>query len=891
MSLTAGARLGAFEIIGPLGSGGVGEVYRARDLRLHRDVAIKVLPPATAADPQALARFEREALAVASLSHPNIVSIFEFGHEGHAVYAVMELLDGVTLRTRLANGPLNPAKAVDYGVAMAQGLAAAHDRGVIHRDLTPENIFLTSDGRLKILDFGLVRRIRPAGPETEISSGRLAPGGPKTGPGLVIGTISYLSPEQARGRELDHRTDIFTFGAVLYEMITGRRAFTGGTPADLIAAIVSTDPAPANVVRPDVPATLDRIIHRCLEKAPEDRFQSARDLAFALDALRGTGPVLDAGTLTDSLSRVRPARTPGGHIPRLLVAAGLSLGLAAAAGVAGWRLRGTVPESDLQPVTFDIPIGRSTGLPPVAAISPDGRTVLVANVPTAGSEGRGAFLRPLATTEVTRVTSSLLTQAFWSPDGREIAAVDANRLRAVSVDSSSERTLATLPNNIVGGTWGPDGIIVGVRGRGLMRVPAAGGTPTPVQGANPQASWPQRLPDGRILYWVPGTAADPAGSIRVLENGAERLVISGAASAGRFVLPGYLFWGRNGQLLVQSVNVTTLAPLGEPLPLARPLYQSVVAPGYPAFDVSPLGAVAFFPAFPEPMQFEWLGRRGETVGTTGPIDRYTSFDLAPDEQRILVIRRDQSTDTRSVRLIDSRTGIATEVLSSESGQISDPVWAPDGVRMAVRVDRRTVVRAVLGGTDIVVLDEPGYPEHWSHDGRYLLLGRPGSGAQGSSQYRLSVVDLENSNHIVDVADGVLPDEGRFSPDGKQIAYHVQVNGRPEVFVEPFPTTGAREQISPAGGVQPQWCNDGRELIYLSPDGQVMSVGMSDERGAPPSVPRPLFDGRLLPSAQYDQIRVSRDCSRILLQRPAGDRSSQLRVIVNWTSLMRPAGAR
>ena len=461
------------------------------------------------------------------------------------------------------------------------------------------------------------------------------------------------------------------------------------------------------------------------------------------------------------------------------------------------------------------------------------------------------------------MTSSLLTQAFWSPDGREIAAVDANRLRAVSVDSSSERTLATLPDNIVGGTWGPDGIIVAVRGRGLMRVPSAGGTPTPVQGANPQASWPQRLPDGRILYWVPGTAADPAGSIRVLENGAERLVVSGAASAGRFVLPGYLFWGRNGQLLVQSVNVTTLAPLGEPLPLARPLYQSVVAAGSPAFDVSPLGAVAFFPALPEPMQFEWLGRRGETLGTTGPIDRYTSFDLAPDEQRILVIRRDQSTDTRSVRLIDSRTGIATEVLSSESGQISDPVWAPDGLRMAVRVDRRTIVRPVLGGSDIVVLDEPGTRS----TGR--TMDATCCWAVPEPARRQLPVPLERRrsgtlDHIVDVADGVQPDEGRFSPDGKQIAYHVQVNGRPEVFVEPFPTTGARQQISPAGGVQPQWCDDGRELIYLSPDGQVMSLAMSDERGAPPSLPRPLFDGRLLPSAQYrSDPRVAR-----LLAHPA-----------------------
>jgi eukaryotic-like serine/threonine-protein kinase len=890
VSLTAGARLGAFEIIGPLASGGMGEIYRARDLRLHRDVAIKVLPPATAADPQALARFEREALAVASLSHPNIVSIFEFGHEGAAVYAVMELLDGVTLRTRLANGPLTPAKAVEYGVAMAQGLAAAHERGVIHRDLTPENIFLTSDGRLKILDFGLVRRTRPPGAlGTEIPLGRLAPGAPKTAPGLVIGTISYLSPEQARGREVDHRTDIFTVGAVLYEMITGRRAFAGPTPADVITAIVSTDPPPAHLVRPDVPATVDRVIHRCLEKAPDDRFQSARDLAFALDALRGTGPLLDAGSVPDP-SRMRSGRAPARSFPRLLATAGLAGVLAGAAGVAGWWLHGQAPESDLRPVTFDIPIGRSTGLPPVAAISPDGRTVLVANVPTAGSEGRGAFLRPLASTEVTKVTSTLLTQAFWSPDGREIAAVDANRLRAMSIDSSSERALATLPNMVVGGTWGPDGIVVAVRGHGLMRVPSGGGTPAPVPGANPQAAWPQRLPDGRLLYWVPGTAAEPAGTIRLLENGVERLVISGAASAGRFVLPGYLFFGRNGQLLVQSVNAATLAPLGEPLPLARPLYQSVVAEGYPAFDVSPMGAVAFFPGFPEPMQFEWVGRRGETLGTTGPTDRYTSFDLAPDEQRILVIRRDQNTDTRSVRLIDSRTGIATEVLSSESGQISDPVWAPDGERMAVRVDRHTIVRPVLGGTDIVVLDEPGYPEHWSRDGRYLLLGRAGSGGQGSSQYRLSVVDLERDDQIVDVAEGVLPDEGRFSPDGKQIAYHVQVNGRPEVFVEPFPTTGARQQISPAGGVQPQWCNDGRELIYLSPDGQVMSVAMPGDPSAPPSMPRPLFDGRLLPSAQYDQIRVSRDCSRILLQRPAGDRGSQLRVIVNWTSLVRPAGA-
>ena len=283
-------------------------------------------------------------------------------------------------------------------------------------------------------------------------------------------------------------------------MITGRRAFTGGTPAEVIAAIVSTDPPPVKAARADVPATLDRVIHRCLEKAPEDRFQSARDLAFALDALRGTGPVLDAGTLAAQpvAQSGRPAAPEGTFracSPPQVSRSRLRPPRVWPAGACA----GSAPESDLRPVTFDIPIGRSTGLPPVVAISPDGRTVLVANVPTAGSEGRGAFLRPLATTEVTKVTSSLLTQAFWSPDGREIAAVDANRLRAVSVDSSSERTLATLPDNIVGGTWGPDGIIVAVRGRGLMRIPSAGGTPTPVQGANPQASWPQRLPDGRVL--------------------------------------------------------------------------------------------------------------------------------------------------------------------------------------------------------------------------------------------------------------------------------------------------------------------------------------------------------------------------------------------------------
>ena len=232
------------------------------------------------------------------------------------------------------------------------------------------------------------------------------------------------------------------------------------------------------------------------------------------------------------------------------------------------------------------------------------------------------------------------------------------------------------------------------------------------------------LPGGtRILYWVPGTVAEPYGSVRLLDASGDRELLTGAASAARYAEPGFLFWGRNGQLVVQSVDPDTLAARGEPLPLARPLYQSVVAEGYPAFDVSSSGAVAFFPGFPEPMQFEWVGRRGESLGTVGPVDRYTSFDLSPDENRVLVVQRDQNTDTRTIRLIDSRTGVSTEVLSSDRGQLSDPVWAPDGVRMAVRLGDTTIVRAVLGGPETVVLQELAYPEHWSPDGRYLIVGQ------------------------------------------------------------------------------------------------------------------------------------------------------------------------
>ena len=395
----------------------MGEVYRARDLRLHRDVAIKVLPASTASDPQALARFEREALAVAALSHPNILAIFEFGHQDATAFVVTELLDGVTLRQRLAAGPLSPGKTIELGIALSQGLAAAHERGVVHRDLKPENIFLTADGRVKILDFGLARRVKPLGAHgSDHAADRPPIRVDDTGPGFVVGTLGYLSPEQARGRDVDRRGDIFSLGVVLYEMVTGRRAFTGASPADIVAAVLSTDPPPATSVRPDVPGALDRVIRRCLEKDVEDRFQSARDLGFALDAVRGSGPD-HHGAMSATPQHFYPG-PPASAIKRPVRWAWLGGAAFAAilAGAAGWLLRGhaTADVDVSQPVTFDIPIGRSTGLPPVAAISPDGKTVLVANVPTAGSEGRGAFLRPLATTDVTRISANLLTLAFWS---------------------------------------------------------------------------------------------------------------------------------------------------------------------------------------------------------------------------------------------------------------------------------------------------------------------------------------------------------------------------------------------------------------------------------------------------------------------------------------------
>jgi hypothetical protein len=866
MTLGSGARLGPYEIVAPVGAGGMGDVYRARDSRLGRDVAIKVLPESTAQSPDALERFEREARAVAALSHPGIVSIHEFGREGETVYVVMELLDGATLRERLDRGPLTVSKAIEHGIALAQALAAAHARGVVHRDLKPENLFVTSDGRITILDFGLARMDGgdPAGTEAT----RVA-----TSPGMVVGTVGYLAPEQARGSVVDGRADVFALGVVLYEMLTARRPFTGESPADVLTATLTHDPPPPGSFGVPVPASLERVVLRCLQKDPAERFQSARDLAFALDALRPA---------TGSAGEPRRVAGLSGRTMKAIAVAAAAALLLAIGALAGSRY--AARESSQAPglVRLEVPTGRVTGIAPVVSVSPDGRAVAFANLAPRAGERESVFVRSLDSAEVRRMSVNLNATGglLWSPDGRELAALAPDRLFILAAADGAARRTIRLPGIPTGGDWSrDDSIVFAIRDHGFVRISPGSGEvarigPEPAALGRVEAA--QQLPDGRVLYWA--RQAESRGMVRLLDGMTSRDIVATSTPA-EFVPPDALIFGGDGQLILQPVDRVTLEPRGKPHVLVRQLYQSVVG-GLPSrtWDVAG-GTLAYFPAVAESVRFEWLGRNGESIGPVGPPARYASFDLAPDRGRILTIRRDEGTDVRSLWLLDARTGVSTQLVGEQAGAMSDPIWSPDGRRMAYRLNRSVVVRPVFGGEAATLLDDLAYPEDWSADGRYLLAGMAPDGV-----YTLFVIDVTTRTRLA-ATPGQEVDEGRFSPDGRWIAYHSEVRGRPEVFVAPFPHTGERHQISSNGGVQPQWCAGGSRLIYLSPDGHVMAVDLAAGTGNASSPPRIMFEGRLDPSSSYDQIRVTPDCDRILLQRGTGDGGNRLQVVVNWRELM------
>jgi serine/threonine protein kinase len=872
MPLSSGTRLGGYEILALLGAGGMGEVYRARDTRLNRDVALKILPAPMAGNHLAYERFQREARAVAALSHPNILSVHDVGQDGAASFVVFELLHGATLRERLADGPLPVRKAIDYARQTADGLAAAHERGITHRDIKPDNLFVSDDGRVKILDFGLAHAASMSGADETQTHAAI------TDAGTVMGTVGYMAPEQVRGQAVDSRADVFALGCVIYEMCSGQRAFKGATPADTMTAVLTSDPPVLVLTGQPTPPALDRIVRRCLEKAPAERFQSVRDLSFALDALSSLSVTASGAAPT------LPSATRRWTLPAAVLAA-LAVGATAGRWWPSSNDRETQPAPAALHVEFDAPVRRT--LPALLmAMSPDGRRLAYSD------DARAIVVRDLSTGEVERIPDSANAFALsWSPRSDELLYFVTPEVRRFRLGERGATPIFRTAESVLGGVWLTDDTIILATGvGGLRRLPAAGGDGAPV------------VPGSTDLFRTPvalGARTDYILALSSTEGSASnRQVVAVRLSdghvtpilpneAGAVWIPGYLLLARPTGLYAAPFDERTLTVTGEVILAGEPVTWDAPS-SMSSLAASPGGLVAFRPGRESLVQFEWVTSAGASMGVVGPPGFYGSFALSPDGTRI-VARKISSVGSRTssgLALIDEARGVSAPVPAPE-GAISDPIWTADGSRILYRYNRTLVRQPPASSTHEVLQKEQIYPDDVSRDGRLLIAGaaRPDGG------FGLFVMPLDGSGPRQTIDEGEFSaDEGSFSPDGRLISFHSRRTGRPEIYLARYPLTDERWQVSAEGGVQARWAGDGRTLYYIDLSGRLMRVSIQADRPDRFGRAEPMFDlGIGTPSVLLEQYAVHGD--RFLVQRPVPNAAPQtIAVIGNWASLLprRPA---
>ena len=897
MTLAAGTRLGSYEVSTLLGAGGMGEVYRARDPRLGRDVAIKVLPAAFAADPDRLRRFEQEARAAATISHPNILVVYDvgvfhppapseasgFGNDARpSSYLVSELLDGETLAARLRRGPLTVRRAVECVVQIAHGLAAAHEKGILHRDLKPANIFVTTDERAKILDFGLAKLTESPEGTGELSLLTA------TLPGVVLGTVGYMSPEQVRGQTIDQRSDIFAVGVLLFEMLSGRRAFPGNTAADAVSAILAEDRPRLPASERQIPATLVRIVDRCLEKAPAARFQTATDLAFALEGLL-------------SASDHAPSSSPAPGKPHLLpwLVATTVLCLVALGLTAILYLRGPADEDAVFHSTILPPGELSVSLSPHFSLSPNGR--LLAMIAPDPSHRRMLWIRPLDGPAAQALAGTEDAEApFWSPDSRTVAFVADGRLKRIDAAGGPVVTVAesafTAP-----GAWNRDDVILFTARQPstLSRVPAAGGTPvaaTALATAGDESihAHPFFLPDSRhFLYAAWSSTKAPLGvRIGSLDSAEGAPLLEGVANAQ--YARGALLFVRGSTLMEQAFDATRRAFVGDPVPIANQLsigrLRSTDAFSRAgAFSVSETGVLVYQTAPSPASRLVWFDRDGRELGAVGDTADYGDLLLSPDDQRVSVSIDVPGGGNRDIWVFDAVRGVGSRA-TFDSGNELEGVWSPDGRRLVYNSNRagrlNLYQRAASGaGEDALVLESAvnKYVQSWSPDGKFLLFVTPPGPNPSFDLWTLPLSGERTPRPFLQTPF----DEGRaarFSPDGRWVSYQSDESGRLEVYMTPFPADPSRKQrISTAGGTTARWAENGREILYYEPgSSRLQSVpltyrGDAVEIGAV----KPLFKVR--PNVEwalwYD---VSRDGQRFLVNTLLDQGTpTPLTLVVNW----------
>ena len=901
MSLVPGVRLGAYEIVSLIGSGGMGEVYRARDTRLGRDVAIKVIPPAYSADADRLQRFEQEARAAALLNHPNILAVFDVGTyvsstgSGPASpYIVSELLEGETLRERLAAGPLPVRKAIDFGIQMAQALAAAHEKGIIHRDLKPENIFINRDGRAKVLDFGLAKLTQPDSPLVAGTNLPTTPPANQTQAGLILGTIGYMAPEQVRGLKIDHRADVFAFGAILYEMLSGVRAFRGDTTIDTITSILKEDPPDLPVAERHIPPALARIVDRCLEKDAASRFHSMHDLAIALDT--------HSSQSTTSIA-VPTMAVPGRRRAWLPWAIAGVTSLAALLGGAWIYLN--------RPV--ETPTFRSTLLPPegvivdeaapsrLIALSPDGRRLAFAG--SGPDRQRMLWVRSLDSLTAQQLAGSEdAFSPFWSPDSRRVGFFSGNaggKLKTIDLDGGPPTTLCDYVGTPVGADWNADGVILfsttlGVSDGALRRVSASGGTPQIVLAPDIKAGerdiwWPAFLPDGRhFLYLSLGTGRTPlAVSVASLDSPGRTLVMKGGSNV-RYA-DGRVIFLRGGTLMSQRFDTRRLELQGEAVPVAEGV-QTLFPTG--AFTVSQTGLLAYKSGGTVGgSRLIWFDTAGRQLGTVGGPAAYGDLSISPDGKRAAVTLPDSSSGARDVWLVDLTRDLMTR-FTFDRAEDNGAVWSPDGTRLTFRSNRNgafDLFEKPSNGSGVetsLLADKANMiPLSWSADGRLLLYTVAASKEGAPPQPDLWVLPSGGDKKpfpFLTTPFSEVP--ARFSPDGRWVAYVSNESGQNQVYVVPFPGPGGKWQISTQGGASPVWRPDGKEIFYMADDARLMAAAVSfTASGIEIGSARPLF--QLRPSGPRSFYDVAPDGRFLVVSSTDKPESSPITLVVNWMARM------
>ncbi len=891
MPLAPGTKLGPYEVQSPLGAGGMGEVYRARDTRLDRTVAVKILAAHLSNSPELKQRMEREARAISSLNHPSVCHLYDIGSQDGIDYLVMEYLEGETLAERIRKGPLPLNEILKIGKAVAEALAVAHRQGIVHRDLKPGNVMLTKGGA-KLMDFGLAKSASTGALGSSSSAPLLSaartmsgasPLSPLTTAGALIGTVQYMSPEQIEGKEADARSDLFALGAVFYEMVTGARPFEGKSQISVASAILEKDPDSISAVQPLTPPAFEHLITACLAKNPDERFQTAQDVALQLKWIAGnpaaTSTTSSKTTDTKSDHRERTAWLVSGALALLLIAFGL-----------WWLSSRATPKTSYfaAPLPFEAQD---------IAIAPNGHTVVMVGSPEAERKSSMWLYEPGAP-EATRVPGSEgASFPFWSADGRSLGFFADGKLKRLDLAGGPVQTLCEALTGR-GGTWNKNGDILftpsGLLGVGLYRIAASGGTPTLLASPDRRIKedslrWPFFLPDGtHYLY----TAMNLSGRKDLYAiylgalNSTEKHLILRTPGNSAYIDPGYLLFYKDRTLFAQNFDLKNFKLSGEPAPIFTDI-AFLPRISKAAYSVSSSGLLmAQKEGESAVSQLVWFDRAGHDLGMAAKAGVFGNIELSPDGKWIASDTTDPGSLNTDVYLYNVAGGEAKR-LTFDPALDSSPIWSPDQKRLIFSDNREGQFNLYLknsdGSQEEKLIPQEGidrFSNDWSRDGKFILYER------GADLWYLSLPGLQPTEFLK--ATSTLR-TARFSLDGKWVAYASNESGKWEIYVTSFPEAHGKWQVSSGGGIQPRWRGDGKELFYLAPDDKLMSVAVKTGANFDAGTPAALFQayprefGATSEQFFYD---VSKDGQKFLINTQVKSAKTPVSVVLNWTASLK-----